>query len=182
MLALKERFSIFGREIVGPTGKFGKETEHNKYILMCLNSLFYSSITFKPFSSNKYNMQWVVIRPAFIVLFQFPCMFFHSTLFSFFSRLFHFLFQFFFCLCVFTLLFLLLSFNVFQLFQCVIVCVCVFFFFIRSFIHSFSFSCAFFQTVFETIYIYILIFCIISYLLIKRNFTVSQKQKQKLNR
>lgn len=44
---------------------------------MCLNSLFCSSITFKPFSSNKYNMQWaVVIRPAFIVLFQFPCMFF----------------------------------------------------------------------------------------------------------
>lgn len=32
-----------------------------------------------------------------------------------------------------------------------------------------------FQTVFETIYIYILIFCIISYLLIKRNFRVSKK-------
>lgn len=62
-------------------------------MLMCLNSLFYSSITFKPFSSNKYNMQWVVvIRPAFIVLFQFPCMFFQLSamffcffLFSFFS-------------------------------------------------------------------------------------------------
>lgn len=51
---------------------------------MCLNSLFYSSITFKPFSSNKYNMQWVVIRPAFIVLFQFPSMFFRTVLLFFF--------------------------------------------------------------------------------------------------
>lgn len=134
--------SIFGRKIVGPTGKFGKETEHNKYILMCLNSLFYSSITFKPFSSNKYNMQWVVIRPAFIVLFQFPCMFFHSTLFVlFFWFLFRLIF-FFFWLFVHFGFFIWLSFNVFQLFQC-----CCFFlpfvfvgFFSKLFLKPFTFT------------------------------------------
>lgn len=74
--------------------RMAKKQQNNKYILMCLNSLFYSSITFKPFSSNKYNMQWVVIRPAFIVLFQFPCMFFRLVLFFFQSVLYVFVFRF----------------------------------------------------------------------------------------
>lgn len=154
---------------------------------MCLNSLFCSSITFKPFSSNKYNMQWVVIRPAFIVLFQFPCMFFRLVSFVFYVCVCSFWL---FCLGFFPGFFLCSLVSVFFL---EILCMYIFLF---SVFPLFSLSLCLcvrglffiFQTVFETIYIYILIFCIISYLLIKRNFRVNQKASkksthtQKLNR
>lgn len=125
------------REKVGVGSGKCKERENNKYILMCWNSLFHSSITFKPFSRNKYNMQWVVVRPAFIFSFQFLCMFFLLVLFC----------SLFFCLirsgvdffpgCYFSSVFTWFFVVVMPFFNCCRSCI-TFFFFFCSFAGFFS--------------------------------------------